>query len=228
VVQECVSRFSSLAAGRVSAARSRCLSSSHTPTSLLKSRVWGSRCRPSGRFLRRARRGHGIAMGCRACGYKPVPGRQRWLNRDPIGIEGGVNLYAFTGNAPVQEIDPLGLALAPGAGVSNYSPPPPPSGLAGCISRCLSANGAGVALGALGVSSLTVGTLPKPFGAGALGGGSVTTGFSVIQHYTGIPLRAVGRYLNPIGDIVSVAAAGYLVGSSISCSAMCASNVNAF
>jgi len=33
----------------------------------------------------------------------------RWLNRDPIEEQGGVNLYAFAGNAPVSYVDILGL-----------------------------------------------------------------------------------------------------------------------
>jgi RHS repeat-associated protein len=33
----------------------------------------------------------------------------RWLSNDPIGISGGLNLYAFCGNNPVMFRDPLGL-----------------------------------------------------------------------------------------------------------------------
>ncbi len=41
--------------------------------------------------------------------YEPTFGR--WLSRDIIGENGGVNLYGFVQNNPVLYIDPLGLAL---------------------------------------------------------------------------------------------------------------------
>jgi len=39
--------------------------------------------------------------------YSPSQGR--WISRDPIGEHGGVNLYAFVGNDPVNNWDYLGL-----------------------------------------------------------------------------------------------------------------------
>jgi RHS repeat-associated protein len=39
------------------------------------------------------------------------PNLQRWVNRDPIGTEGGINLYTFVGNSPVLLLDPDGLAI---------------------------------------------------------------------------------------------------------------------
>ena len=38
------------------------------------------------------------------------PDFHRWVNRDPIAEEGGVNLYAFCGNNGVKRVDVLGLS----------------------------------------------------------------------------------------------------------------------
>ena len=45
------------------------------------------------------------ATGVRA--YDPVTGR--WLSRDPIGEEGGLNLYGYAANSPVMNVDVDGL-----------------------------------------------------------------------------------------------------------------------
>jgi RHS repeat-associated protein len=37
------------------------------------------------------------------------PGLGRWLNPDPIGFAGGLNLFAGMGNSPVSRVDPDGL-----------------------------------------------------------------------------------------------------------------------
>ncbi|HUP77700.1 MAG TPA: RHS repeat-associated core domain-containing protein, partial [Pirellula sp.] len=37
------------------------------------------------------------------------PNFQRFINADPLGEEGGINLYELVGNDPINSIDPFGL-----------------------------------------------------------------------------------------------------------------------
>jgi RHS repeat-associated protein len=67
--------------------------------------------------------------------YDPVTGR--WLSRDPIGEEGGINLYGYVGNNPVNLVDPDGQ-LAIGAVVG---------GVAGAVSAGMSSANHGGSLG---------------------------------------------------------------------------------
>ncbi len=44
----------------------------------------------------------------------------RWLSRDPLGEDGGINLYGYVGNNPVYWVDPTGLFWAQiGAGIGG-------------------------------------------------------------------------------------------------------------
>jgi RHS repeat-associated protein len=42
-------------------------------------------------------------------------GTGRWLSRDPIAEKGGLNLYAYCGNNPINGVDPLGLSAGSAA-----------------------------------------------------------------------------------------------------------------
>lgn len=95
--------FTSLAADRLRRPPFAC------PTSPRKTRVRGFCRGPSGRFSSRHRRIRATATGCGGCGYKTASGRGKWPNRDPIGEQGGINLYEFVGNRPLASIDILGL-----------------------------------------------------------------------------------------------------------------------
>ncbi len=58
--------------------------------------------------------------------YNPSTGR--WLNRDPLGEKGGINLYGFVANSPVNWVDADGQAIMPMPSMPYYPPyiPPPP------------------------------------------------------------------------------------------------------
>ena len=52
-------------------------------------------------------------------------GRTKWLSRDPLGEAGGLNLYGFVGNDPINNADYLGLStiLIDGGGSSSWLDP---------------------------------------------------------------------------------------------------------
>jgi uncharacterized protein RhaS with RHS repeats len=49
--------------------------------------------------------------GSRTCAYKTASGLGKWPNRDPIEEDGGINLYQYVNNDPLDWIDPLGLQI---------------------------------------------------------------------------------------------------------------------
>jgi len=58
------------------------------------------------------------------------PNVQRWINRDPIGEKGGINLFGFVANRAISRIDYLGLdnpIMGPGGAVGPGSGLPDPT-----------------------------------------------------------------------------------------------------
>jgi len=53
------------------------------------------------------------------------PGLQRWINRDPIEEDGGINLFSVVRNAPANDFDPDGLQCFIGALPPMLLQPPP-------------------------------------------------------------------------------------------------------
>jgi RHS repeat-associated protein len=59
--------------------------------------------------------------------YDPPIGH--WLSRDPIGERGGINLYTYVGDNPLNDIDPQGFDESPASGGTPgdpRAPGPPP------------------------------------------------------------------------------------------------------
>jgi len=48
-----------------------------------------------------------------------APAEARFLQADPAGVEGGVHLYAYVGNDPLNFIDPHGLDCAGAGGTTS-------------------------------------------------------------------------------------------------------------
>jgi RHS repeat-associated protein len=67
-----------------------------------------------------------FASGLLYFGYRfYVPHMERWLNRDPIGINGGLNIYGYVGQNPIMYVDPLGLHHQGDGCVDGYGNPAP-------------------------------------------------------------------------------------------------------
>ena len=53
-----------------------------------------------------------LSVGQMASAYYD-PGVQRWINRDPVEEHGGLNLFRFAANDPLDRVDVRGLLVAP-------------------------------------------------------------------------------------------------------------------
>ncbi|MFD2256218.1 RHS repeat-associated core domain-containing protein [Luteolibacter algae] len=94
---------------------------------------------------------------------KTVSGRGRWLSPDPLGEAGGINLYGYVGNDPINMWDALGLCPGSG-GKFNYSKAIVATGNALNAAR----------LAAAGMTKIVVGTGGELTGVGAAPGAAVT------------------------------------------------------
>lgn len=102
--------------------------------------------------------------GCEPFAYKTASGRARWLSRDPIGENGGINLYGYVANNPVNYRDPLGLVIETPWDAANVA-----MGGASLIGNIAAGNVGGALLDAAGLIYDTTATAVPglPAGAGA-------------------------------------------------------------
>jgi len=66
---------------------------------------------PSGRSAPRGTRNLTVATASRACRCRTGQGHPVWLNRDPIFESGGINVYAFCLNTPINYLDTDGRGV---------------------------------------------------------------------------------------------------------------------
>ena len=77
-------------------------------TRVAKTASWGPDQPASGRSGEEHPAGQ-APIGCFVpCAYESAPGRATWLSRDPIGEDGGLNLYGYVENNPINLWDALG------------------------------------------------------------------------------------------------------------------------
>jgi RHS repeat-associated protein len=140
--------------------------------------------------------------------YDPATGR--WLSKDPIGISGGLNLYAFCGNDPVNYMDPWGLFWREAGSVALGT-------FSGAVSGAATGATSGATIGA--IIGGTTGSVVFPgvgTGVGVGGGAVVGAGGGAIM---GAVSGALGGFVASLGaaladgDLGDVAEAGASAGA---------------
>jgi RHS repeat-associated protein len=86
--------------------------------------------------------------------YKPEIGR--YLEADPIGLLGGVNLFTYVGNNPVNKKDPSGLIIAIPVGIAACMANP------ACASAVLAGGAATAAMLSKWIETIEVPSEPMP------------------------------------------------------------------
>ena len=129
-----------------------------------------------------------LPNGAVLCGHRWYdPNNGRWLSRDPSGYKGGINLYGYCANDPVNRCDPRGLwSITVGCSLTGVLGLP--LGLGGSLSGGIVIGDGGIglygsALGGLGIglvgsAGINVGysSAPQPSGwhGGPIYGGGIT------------------------------------------------------
>jgi RHS repeat-associated protein len=152
----------------------------------------------------------------RARWYNPEWGR--WLSPDPVGLEGGLNLYEAFANNPVNYKDPYGLKIyglpvtsaGIGAGFAAFE-----GGRMYAVDfqtgdiHAYSYGGAGVGLGIGGSGNIEVGVIEMDAPRDISGWGFGVSAFAAAGHGVGLQVAGTGPYG---GGEIGVAA-GYAAGA---------------